>query len=63
MVEMLPDLLIAGFRAFKHLEIEKLGRVNLITGKNNSGKSCLPRGAALICRRRQSYRRTASIPR
>lgn len=41
MVKMLPDLLITGFRAFKHLEIEKLARVNLITGKNNSGKSCL----------------------
>jgi len=41
MVEMLPDLLITGFRVFKHLEIPKLGQVNLITGKNNSGKSCL----------------------
>jgi AAA15 family ATPase/GTPase len=39
MVEMLPDLSIASFRAFKQLEIEKLDRVNLITGKNNSGKS------------------------
>jgi AAA domain, putative AbiEii toxin, Type IV TA system/AAA domain len=38
---MLNDLLISGFRALKRLEIEKLGRVNLITGKNNSGKSSL----------------------
>jgi len=41
MVEMLSDLLIAGFRAFKRLEIPKLARVNLITGKNNSGKSAI----------------------
>ena len=35
----LPDLRIVGFRAFKELEIKRLGRVNLLTGKNNSGKS------------------------
>jgi energy-coupling factor transporter ATP-binding protein EcfA2 len=35
----LPDLRIVGFRALKELEIKKLGRVNLLTGKNNSGKS------------------------
>ena len=27
------------FRAFQHLKIQGLGRVNLITGKNNTGKS------------------------
>jgi len=38
---MIPSLTINNFRLFKHLEIEKLARVNLITGKNNSGKSAL----------------------
>jgi ABC-type transport system involved in cytochrome c biogenesis ATPase subunit len=38
---MLNDLLISGFRALKQLEISKLGRLNLITGQNNSGKSSL----------------------
>ena len=37
----LPSLDIRQFRAFRHLEIERLGRVNLITGKNNVGKTCL----------------------
>lgn len=32
---------INGFRAFEHLELAKLGRVNLFTGKNNVGKSSL----------------------
>ena len=36
-----PDLAIQGFRGFRHLEIPELGRVTLITGKNNSGKSSI----------------------
>ena len=38
---MLESLEIQRFRAFEHMQIERLGRVNLITGKNNVGKSCL----------------------
>ena len=36
---MLDSLLIKNFRALEHLEVSKLGRVNLMVGKNNSGKS------------------------
>ena len=36
-----PSLLIQNFRALRKLEIPHLGRVNLITGKNNVGKSSL----------------------
>jgi energy-coupling factor transporter ATP-binding protein EcfA2 len=32
-------LSIERFRAFRHLNLENLGRVNLITGRNNTGKS------------------------
>ena len=38
---LLNSLEIENFRAFEHLTIEKLGRVNLITGKNNVGKTSL----------------------
>ena len=38
---MLTSLEIENYRNFKHLTIEKLGRVNLIIGKNNTGKSSL----------------------
>jgi len=38
---MLDSLYIKNFRLFKELKIEQLGRVNLILGRNNSGKSCL----------------------
>lgn len=38
---LLPDLQISGFRAFKHLEIPGLARVNLITGRNNARKTSL----------------------
>ncbi|MEG4353730.1 AAA family ATPase [Microcoleus sp. LAD1_D5] len=36
---MLKSFQIHNFRLFKHLEVKNLGRVNLIVGKNNSGKS------------------------
>lgn len=36
---MLNSLKIQNFRSLKNLEIDKLGEVNLIVGKNNSGKS------------------------
>ncbi len=35
----ISTLTIENFRAFRHLRIERLGRVNLITGRNNTGKS------------------------
>jgi hypothetical protein len=38
---ILNSLEIRGFRCFRHLQIEHLGRVNLIVGKNNIGKTSL----------------------
>ncbi len=38
---ILNSLEIQGFRGFRHLQIGQLGRVNLIVGKNNVGKSSL----------------------
>ncbi len=38
---MLKSLYIQNYRIFKEFSIENLGRINLIVGKNNSGKSCL----------------------
>ncbi|MCB9742734.1 MAG: AAA family ATPase [Alphaproteobacteria bacterium] len=38
---MLKSLHIQNFRVFKDLRVSKLGRVNLVVGRNNSGKSCL----------------------
>src|SRR5262245_30873977 len=38
---ILNSLEIDNFRGFKHLQIERLRRVNLIVGKNNIGKSSL----------------------
>lgn len=37
----LKDLHIKNYKLFKDLEIPKLGQVNLITGKNNTGKTIL----------------------
>jgi predicted ATPase len=38
---MLDSFYIKNFRLFKELKIERLGRVNMFVGKNNSGKTCL----------------------
>lgn len=38
---ILNSLEIRNFRGFQHLTIERFGRVNLIVGKNNIGKSNL----------------------
>lgn len=38
---VLPSLKIAHFRAFRHLQITRLARVNLIVGRNNVGKTSL----------------------
>jgi hypothetical protein len=38
---MLPSFEIQQFRTFAHLRIERLGRVNLIVGRNNAGKTML----------------------
>jgi len=39
MALFLDSLLIDNYRIFRHLEIERLGRANLIVGRNNAGKS------------------------
>lgn len=38
---LLPSLHIEGFRAFRNLTIPRLGRVNLVVGRNNVGKTTL----------------------
>ncbi len=48
---ILNSLEISRFRAFDHLQIERLGRVNLIVGKNNVGKTCLLEALQLYARR------------
>ncbi len=48
---LLPSFEVRGFRAFRHLQIERLGGVNLITGKNNVGKSCLLEALCLYATR------------
>lgn len=41
MTELIESLRIKGFRCFSELTIPSFGKVNLITGKNNAGKSSL----------------------
>jgi ABC-type cobalamin/Fe3+-siderophores transport system ATPase subunit len=43
----LKSLEMQNFRGFEHLQIERLGRVNLIVGKNNVGKTSLLEGLRL----------------
>lgn len=52
---VLDSLEIKNFRAFKHLRIEKLGRVNLIVGKNNVGKSSVLDALTVYANRGEPY--------
>jgi recombinational DNA repair ATPase RecF len=52
---VLNSLELRKFRRFQHLQIERLGRVNLIVGKNNVGKSNLLEAL-------QMYAQRASTP-
>lgn len=51
---LLDSLEIKGYRCFEHLTIEKLGRVNLIVGKNNVGKTALLEGLWIYCEMRNN---------
>jgi ABC-type branched-subunit amino acid transport system ATPase component len=51
MAELVLDSLeIKGFRAFDQLTVERLGRVNLIVGKNNVGKTALLEAVRMYAR-------------
>jgi len=46
---MYTSLHIKGFRCFRDLKIDKLARINLIGGKNNTGKTALLEALHLAC--------------
>ena len=47
-VGMLESVRVRGFRGFQDLRVEGLGRINLFTGRNNSGKTSLLEAMALL---------------
>ena len=46
---------IERFRAFRHLRIESLGRITLITGRNNTGKSSILEALRILTSNASSY--------
>lgn len=46
---MLKQIKIENFRCFKSFELQQLGRVNLLVGKNNSGKTSILEAIRLLC--------------
>jgi ABC-type branched-subunit amino acid transport system ATPase component len=51
---MLSDLQITNFRAFEDLRLKNLGRVNLIVGKNNAGKTSLLEALTLVVTKKET---------
>ncbi|GAX35664.1 AAA family ATPase [Nodularia sp. NIES-3585] len=48
---MLKSIKIENFRCFKSFELQQLGRINLLVGANNSGKTSLLEAIQLLCSR------------
>lgn len=48
---MLKSLKIENFRGFKSFKLEKLGRINLLVGENNSGKTSILEAVQLLSSR------------
>ncbi len=46
---MLKTVTIENFRGFQSFELQNLGRLNLLVGKNNSGKTSILEGIRLLC--------------
>lgn len=46
---MLTSIAFTNFRGFGRLELKGLKRVNLVVGRNNSGKTSMLEGVALVC--------------
>jgi len=51
MTELIESLEIKGFRGFSELTVPAFGKVNLITGKNNAGKSSLLEAIRILAAR------------
>ncbi|BCL36053.1 AAA family ATPase [Nostoc sp. MS1] len=48
---MLKSVKIENFRGFQSFELQQLGRVNLLVGKNNTGKTSILEAIQLLCSR------------
>jgi AAA15 family ATPase/GTPase len=48
---MFRSIKIENFRGFEHFELEQLGRINLLVGLNNSGKTSILEAVQLLCSR------------
>ncbi|NEQ98788.1 MAG: AAA family ATPase [Cyanothece sp. SIO2G6] len=46
---MLKSLSIENFRCFKKFDLNPLGRVNLLVGKNNCGKTSILEAIHILC--------------
>ena len=51
MSEFIKSIEVSGFRGFKELRVPAFGKVNLITGKNNAGKSSLLEAVRILVTR------------
>ena len=48
---MLKSIKIENFRGFKSFELQQLGRINLLVGENNSGKTSILEAIQILCSR------------
>jgi hypothetical protein len=59
---MITNLQFDNFRGFSHLSISPLNQINLITGENNTGKTCILEGLYLLFNGNQPLWPVQSLP-
>ena len=59
----LEDVSIDGFRGLRNLSLEGLGRLNLLVGENNSGKTSVLEALSILCNPMDPYEWLAMVRR
>ncbi len=60
-VKHIENLTVTNFKCFKHLEVMNIGRVNLIGGKNNVGKTAFLEAVELLVLPNKAYELASTI--
>src|SRR5438034_11209422 len=59
----LGNVTIDGFRGLRHLRLDGLGRLNILVGENNSGKTSVLEALSILCNAFEPYEWVSMVRR